>query len=40
LSDAKYFQIGGAPIPQDGGIWWRGRISAVSGFFIGKLSAG
>ena len=43
LSDAHYFSPGGLPIPgEDKGVFWRGRLSDVSGFHFGilKLSNG
>ena len=39
LMEAKFFHIAGAPIPGNKGVWWRGRISEVSGFFLGMLDA-
>jgi len=39
LMEAKFFHIGGQPIPGNRGVWWRGRISEVSGFFLGMLDA-
>jgi len=39
LMGAKFFHIGGQPIPGNQGVWWRGRISEVSGFFLGMLDA-
>lgn len=39
LKDARIFSAGnGAPIPNGQGVWWRGRLSQVSGFFFGALS--
>jgi hypothetical protein len=37
LSDARFFLPGHPPIPNDGGVYWRGRISEVSGFSFGIL---
>jgi hypothetical protein len=37
LKDAKYFVPSQNPIPQAGGIWWRGHMSEVDGFNIGTL---
>jgi hypothetical protein len=37
LMNARFFHTAGVPIPTDGGVWWRGRISEVSGFFLGTL---
>ena len=39
LRDAKVFHPGGAPLPGNQGIWWRGKISAVDGFFFGGLTS-
>jgi hypothetical protein len=38
LSDARFFHNAGQPFPGNRGVFWRGRISCVSGFFIGTLS--
>ncbi|WP_224242530.1 gas vesicle accessory protein GvpU [Hyalangium gracile] len=41
LMDAKFYTPGQQPIPsQQGGILWRGRISAVDGLTIGGLTSG
>jgi hypothetical protein len=37
LKDARFFQSSGGPVPGNRGIWWRGRVSAISGFFLGEL---
>jgi len=39
LQDARFFNTNGAPIPNNRGMWWRGRISEVSGFILGTLNA-
>ena len=39
LMQARFFNTGGHPIPGNNGVWWRGRISEVSGFFLGMLDA-
>lgn len=39
LKSAKFFNANGNPIPSNRGVWWRGRISEVSGFVLGILSA-
>jgi hypothetical protein len=39
LTDARFFSTAGDPIPQNKGVWWRGRISAIGGFTIGQLRA-
>jgi len=38
LENARFFHHGGKPIPMNHGIWWRGRLSEVSGFFMGSIS--
>lgn len=38
LRNAKLFGPGGSPIPSNHGVWWRGRLSEVQGFFLGSLS--
>lgn len=35
LKDARFFNAQGHPVHGDGGVWWRGRISEVQGFFPG-----
>ncbi|HEB27724.1 MAG TPA: hypothetical protein ENI05_08095 [Porticoccus sp.] len=40
IEDAKFFNTNGAPIPENKGVWWRGRVSEVSGFSLGSLSEG
>jgi hypothetical protein len=40
LKDARFFNTSGKPIPANGGVWWRGRLSEVSGFVLGSLSEG
>lgn len=40
LRDAKFFNTSGNPIPYNRGVWWRGKISSVSGFSYGVLKAG
>lgn len=37
LKDARFFTTDGNPIPSNRGVWWRGRLSAVSGFILGGL---
>ena len=37
LKDTRFFNGSGAPIPGNRGVWWRGRISEVSGFVLGTL---
>jgi hypothetical protein len=38
LKNARFFNIGGKPIPGNAGVWWRGRICEVGGFCHGTLS--
>ena len=37
LKEARFFNTAGDPIPANRGVWWRGRLSEVSGFMIGTL---
>ncbi len=39
LRDAKFFHNSGSPVPGNRGVWWRGRITSVSGVMMGKLTA-
>lgn len=39
LKEAHFFMNGSKPIPDNKGIWWRGRLSEVSGFCLGSLGA-
>ena len=39
LKDARHFHNSGKPIPGNRGVYWRGRISQISGFSMGSLSA-
>jgi len=38
LRDAHFFGLPGGPIPNNIGVWWRGRVSVVGGFSLGVLS--
>jgi len=38
LKEARFFDPAGTPIPTHRGVWWRGRLSEVSGFVLGTLS--
>lgn len=38
LKEARFFNTSGKPIPGNRGVWWRGRLSEVSGFVLGSLS--
>lgn len=37
FGDAKFYFANGEPIPGNKGLLWRGRLSEISGFNIGKL---
>jgi hypothetical protein len=37
MKAARFFNTTGNPIPGNRGVWWRGRLSAVSGFMVGTL---
>lgn len=37
LKHAKLYHPGSNPIPTNRGLWWRGRISEISGFSLGNL---
>jgi hypothetical protein len=39
LRNAKFFNTNGNPLPGNRGVWWRGRVSEVSGFMLGNLSS-
>lgn len=39
LRNARVFHPAGKPIPDNKGVWWRGRLEAVDGFILGTLSA-
>lgn len=38
LRNARVFHPSGGSIPKNEGVWWRGKITAVDGFFFGSLS--
>lgn len=38
LKDAKFFATNGKSIPSSDGVWWRGKISDVQGFSLGKIT--
>ena len=40
MRDARFFNTAGNPVPGNRGVWWRGRLSEVSGFVVGTLGAG
>lgn len=37
LQNARFYSTDGAPVPANEGVWWRGRISEISGIVIGIL---
>jgi hypothetical protein len=39
LQNARFYSTNGAPVPSNEGVWWRGRISQISGIVIGILNA-
>ena len=40
LQNARFYSTDGAPVPSNAGMWWRGRISEISGIVIGILGVG
>jgi hypothetical protein len=40
MKEARFFNTAGNPIPGNRGVWWRGRLSEVSGFMVGILERG
>lgn len=38
LKNAQFFIPAARPIPTDNGVWWRGRVTEVAGFVLGRLS--
>jgi hypothetical protein len=38
LRNAQTYHSGGSPIPSEDGALWRGRLEAVDGFSLGRLS--
>jgi hypothetical protein len=38
LQNARFYSTDGTPVPSDEGVWWRGRISQISGIVIGILN--
>lgn len=38
IQDAKFYNSGGTPLSSDDAVWWRGRISQVSGYSLGVIS--
>ncbi|HEY3140217.1 MAG TPA: gas vesicle accessory protein GvpU [Acidimicrobiales bacterium] len=39
MKDAQFFTPGQAPLPNNQGVYWRGRLSSVDGFSWGRLRA-
>jgi hypothetical protein len=37
LQNARFYSTNGTPVPSDAGVWWRGRISEISGIVVGIL---
>lgn len=37
LRNARLYQTSALPIPSSGGVLWRGRLSAIDGFHLGRL---
>ena len=37
LQNARFYSTDGSPVPSNGGVWWRGRISEISGIVVGIL---
>jgi len=35
--NARFYSTDGTPVPSNEGVWWRGRISEISGIVIGIL---
>jgi hypothetical protein len=40
LQNARFYSTDGTPVPANEGVWWRGRISEISGIVIGILGVG
>jgi hypothetical protein len=38
IKGARFFNTSGKAVPANRGVWWRGRLSEVSGFCLGSLS--
>ena len=37
LQNARFYSTDGKPVPANAGVWWRGRISEISGIVVGIL---
>lgn len=40
LQNARFYSTDGKPVPSNAGVWWRGRISEISGIVVGILGVG
>jgi hypothetical protein len=40
LQNARFYSTDATPVPSNEGVWWRGRISEISGIVIGILGVG
>ena len=38
LKDARYFHQSGSALPANKPVFWRGRLTEISGFFLGQLT--
>ena len=38
LKNARFYTTNGNPLPANRGVWWRGRLTEISGFSLGLLS--
>ena len=38
LKNARFYHNSGGAVPQNRGVWWRGRLTAVDGFMLGNFS--
>ncbi|MGJ9383099.1 gas vesicle protein GvpU [Salipaludibacillus neizhouensis] len=38
LKDAKLFSESGKSLPSNGSVLWRGKLSDIDGFFLGKIT--
>lgn len=38
LQNARFYSTDGSPVPGNEGVWWRGRISEISGIVVGILN--
>ncbi|PKR79148.1 gas vesicle protein GvpU [Halalkalibacillus sediminis] len=40
LKDANFFDEKGNALPSEGGVLWRGKLTQVDGYFLGKIKKG